>query len=432
MRARLSVGPEDAVTLPPRDAEALGVRPGGEVDVLALRGGFVLVADARRQGGWFGGSLAALSFGEVAQLIASTLRSGVLLLSFGGERDPRAAAPAEPRRKSIAFEEGRVVSASSSDPADRLGPVLWRAGVLARPELDRASRLVAPGRPLGQILVDEGLLTRAEVYDGIARQVREIFLSCFHEREGDFVFREGDHDARSAVKLPERMRELLLTGVKRAEEAERIQASDVPDAGAPLTRVADAGPDLDFRAACLLELADGRPVRAAITDAQLGTFDGLRAVVTLRRAGLVARLDSGSPRGGPAPGVSASTGPAAPEPVAALERYRRAFRRLYVPLLRAEPEAREILNGWLDRLPGPDRAFFAGVRIDADGDLDVARVLANVDASGLLPGAAARARALEALDAFLAFALFEVNELLAPEDADALAREVAAVRAGAA
>jgi len=432
MRAKLSVGPEDAVTLSRRDAEALGVVHGDEVDVVTLRGSFALVSPSRKEGSWFAGSLAALSFGEVAQLVASTLRSGMLLLSFGSdrEREARGAAPGQLRRKAIAFREGQVVFASSSDPADRLGPVLWRSGALPLPDLDRASRLVGAGRPLGQVLVDEGLLTSAQIYEGIVRQVREIVLGCFHEREGDFVFRAGPHDERNAVKLTERTRDLLLAGVRRGEELESLQA-EVPDLAAALRRIAGGGPDLDFRAARLLSLADGRPLRAAMAEAQLSTYDGVRAAAALVRARLVAPLEA-PPLAVAAPPAPALTPPPVAPPTGggAFESYRRIFKRLYVPLRQASADARERLNGYLDRLPPRQRELFEGVRLDGEGDLDVGRVLANVSSSGVYVGAAARAAALEALDGFLAFALFEVKNVLPRDEAEAVLRLVGRMQMG--
>jgi hypothetical protein len=428
MRARLTVGPEDAVALAPRDAEALGLRHGDEVDVFTLRGAFALVAPGGAGGSWFAGSLAALSFGEVAQLVASTLRSGLLLLSYGAARGGRAL----PRRKAISFRDGRVVFASSSDPSDRLGPVLWRAGLLAQPELERVAPLVRAGRPLGQVLVDEKLLGSAQVYEGIVRQVREIVLGCFCEAEGEFVFREGPHDERNAVRLPERTRELFLAGVRRADEVEALRL-EVPDLGAPLlaTGGAPAGPD--GLAERLLALADGRPLRQAMHDAQLGTYDGLRAAVALVRAGAVAPLAAAPPSAEPAPSQPARTraGAAAPpdaRPAAgaagAFETYRALLARVFFALRAAVPDAQARLNGYLERLLPGDRELFRGVRVDGGGHVDCARVFLNVNAAGLGAGASARARALEALDGFLAFALFEAKNVLSPAQQEALSDEV--------
>ena len=429
MRARLTVGPEDGVALAPRDAEALGLRHGDEVDVVTLRGAFALVAPGGAGGSWFAGSLAALSFGEVAQLVASTLRSGLLLLSYGSAQR---GAHAPPRRKAISFRDGRVVFASSSDPSDRLGPVLWRAGLLALEDLERVAGLVRAGRPLGQVLVDEKLLGSAQVYEGIVRQVREIVLGCFCEPEGEFVFREGPHDERNAVRLPERTRDLFLAGVRRAEEVEALRL-EVPDLDAPLVAAGGAPAGPDALAERLLALADGRPLRRALQEAQLGTYDGLRAAAALARAGAVEPFAASPAAAAVTPAATPpapSRAPAPPEarPAAgaagAFETYRALLARVFFALRGAVPDAQERLNGYLERLLPGDRELFHGVRADAEGHVDCARVLMNVNAAGLGGGATARARALEALDGFLAFALFEAKNVLSPAQHEALSEEV--------
>ena len=74
--------------------------------------------------------------------------------------------------------------------------------------------------------------------------------------------------------------------------------------------------------------------------------------------------------------------------------------------------------------------MFEGVQIDGDGNMDVAQVLANVEASGQYQGAAARARSLEALEELLAFALFEAKNRLPRAEAERLLREVGRMQVG--
>jgi hypothetical protein len=232
-------------------------------------------------------------------------------------------------------------------------------------ELERCSHLVRSGRPLGQVLVDEGVITPAALYDGVVAQVREIVLGAFVETEGEFAFLEGPPDEANAVKLPERTRDLLLAGMKRLDQAERE------------TRAAAPPPP---------------PSRAA-----------------------------------PPP---TTTPPTSPAGGGAFDTYRRIIARVHAALAAAEPDAADRLNGWLDAQAPARRALFDGVRLDAEGALDAARVLANVQAAGRHEGASARARALEALEAFLAFALFEAKNRLPRPEAEALLREVGRMQMG--
>jgi hypothetical protein len=375
LRAKLTIGPEGQVAVPPRQAESLGLSGGGDVEVVSARGAFALVVPARADAprAYFAGSLASLTVAEVVHFVFSSLKSGVLLVAVGADADRKPDEPERLRRKSLYFKDGQVVFASSSDPADRLGPVLLEADLVPPGELERCSGLVRSGRPLGQVLVDEGILTSAQLYDAIALQVKRIFLSAFLEKEGEFAFLEGRSDDRNEVKLPERTRDLILQGMKRLEQAEHARAAAEAARGAP--------PEVEV--AIEVEAPAARPGRRTV------------------------------PR---------ASGP--------FETYRRIFKRVYDALASVERDAAVRLNGYFDRLPDKKRPVFEGVHIDADGEMDVAQILVNVNASGAYQGAAARARALEALEEFLAFALFEAKNRLPRTEAERLLREVGRMQVG--
>lgn len=379
MRAKLTIGPEGQIALPPREAESLGLAGGGEVDVVSGRGAFALVVPARADAprAYFAGSLAALTVAEVVQFVFSSLKTGVLLLAASEGAPPLPDAPRLPdaperlRRRSIYFRDGQVIFASSSDPADRLGPVLLAHGLVSEADLERCGRLVKGGRPLGQVLVDEGVLTPAQLYEGIGLQVKAIFLGAFRDTEGEFAFLEGPHDAQNEVKLPERTRDLILQGMKALEVNERSA-----DAGAP--------------------------------------------------AGIVIEIEE--PAVGPAP--EGSPPREAPRASGPFETYRRIFKHVYAALAAVESDAPARLAGYLERLPPTKRPIFEGVSIGDGGELDVARVLANVNATGAYRGAAARARSLEALEELLAFALFDAKNRLPKPAAERLLREVGRMQVG--
>ncbi|BDG04077.1 DUF4388 domain-containing protein [Anaeromyxobacter oryzae] len=435
MRAKLSVGAEGEIVLPPAEAEGLGLAGGGEVDVVSARNAFALVTPARGDApsGWFAGSLAALTVPEVVQFVFTSLKTGVLLLSFERDATPAPDRPEALRRKSIFFRDGQVVFASSTDPADRLGNVLVRAGVLAPEDLDRCAPLVRGGRPLGQVLVDEGILSSGRLYEGITVQVREILLGAFVETAGRFAFLEGAHDERNAVKLPERTRDLLLEGMKRVEEAERL-AAELGGRDAVLSRGVTPGTAPGAIEARVLEAVDGRRTLAdAAQTAALPLLEALRAAAALARAGTVIAA-AATPAAGVEEEIVIEVEPPVrtdrPRPSGPFETYRRIFKRVFAGLAAAQPDARERLNSYFERLPAKQRPIFDGVSVDADGELDVAQVLVNVSATGAHRGAAAKARSLEALEDLLAFALFEVKNCLPKADADALLREVGRMQVG--
>jgi hypothetical protein len=306
------------------------------------------------------------------QFVFSSLKTGVLLVAGDGRAERAADGPAGLRRKSLYFKDGQVVFASSSDPADRLGRILLAHGLVSEADLSRCSSLVRSGRPLGQVLEDEGVLTSGQLYEGITLQVKEIFLRAFLETDGEFAFLEGPLDEQNQVKLPERTRDLILQGMKGVEAAEQRRAATAEPGGAPQIVVAVEAP---------------APAAAAL-------------------------------------------GTAAPRASGPFETYRRIFKHVYAALASVERDAARRLNSYFERLPEKKRPVFEGVRIAEDGEVDVAQILVNVNAAGAYKGAAARARSLEAMEEFLAFALFEAKNRLPRADAERLLREVGRMQVG--
>ncbi|MGC3997116.1 MAG: DUF4388 domain-containing protein [Anaeromyxobacter sp.] len=425
MRIRVGIGADGEVVLPADQAEALGLIGGGEGELVSAHGAFALLAPARGDApsAWFAGSLAALSVAEVVQFVFTSLRTGVLLLAFGEGAAPGRTAPHRLRRKSIHFRDGQVVFASSTNPADRLGAVLARAGRVSAADLERCAHLVRSNHPLGQVLVDEGILTSAQLFDGIALQVKEILLSAFTEPGGTFAFLEGPADEQNAVRLQQRTRDLLLEGIRRVEEVDGL-AQGLGGRAVVLARGGDGAGRPADQVALLAALDGARTLEDAALEAELPLRDALTAARGLVDAGLAAPVQAAAAEApGPAsPPVAAAAGP--------FDAYRRILRRVHAALSAGHPDAGARLNSYFDRLPARVRPIFEGVTIGEGGELDAARVLANVNATGQFRGAAARARALEALEDLLAFALFEVKNCLPRAEADALLREVGRMQMG--
>jgi hypothetical protein len=311
--------------------------------------------------------------------------------------------------------------------------VLWRAGRLGWDQLERASAVVGVGRPLGQVLVDQGLLSPGDLYAGVAEQVRQILFEAFLDTEGEFVFVEGPHQELNEIRLPERTRDLLLEGLKRVEETERLLLA-VGGRTARLARAGGLPRDAGEFTLRLLEAVEGSSTFAEAADeSRLGLLVALREAVPLLEAGVL--VPGGSPEPEPVPIVveplPPTSGPIiAPRHAGPFELYRRIFRRVHAALAQARPGAERRLDSYFDHLPELRRFVFQGVRFDDAGDLDVARVLANVAASGAYRGAAARARALEGLEDLLTFALFEVKNVLPRPEAEQLLREVGKMQVG--
>jgi len=78
-----------------------------------------------------------------------------------------------------------------------------------------------------------------------------------------------------------------------------------------------------------------------------------------------------------------------------------------------------------DPLPGMEEAF-AGVQLSEDGQLDLDRVIKNM---GEPATAVRRAKAYEALDAFMSYALFSAKNVMPANRAEAFRRDCRRIQA---
>ncbi len=418
------------------EADALGLAGGGQGELVSARGAFALLVPARGdepQAPGSPGSLAALTVPEVIQFIFTSLKTGVLLLAFGRGSGPGGAraGAAPPQEHLLPGRPDRLRLLVAT------GPTAWARCCAARAWSRRRSSSAAatwsaPAVRSGRCMVDEGVLSAGQLYEGISLQVKEILLNAFAETEGTFAFLEGVSDERNAVKLAQRTRDLLLEGMRRVEEAEAL-ARELGGREVVFVRGAETARPLTPEEDALLQAVDGRrPLGALALDAGLGQLLALEAAATLFRDGVLRPAPPAAPEPEPEPEAEAEAaveGTPTQRITGPFETYRRIFARVHEALAAREGGTARLAS-YFDRLPPRNRAVFDGVRFGPDGELEVSRVLENVTRAGEYKGAAARARALEALEDLLAFALFEVKNCLDRAGADAVLREVGRMQMG--
>jgi hypothetical protein len=124
--------------------------------------------------------------------------------------------------KSVHLHMGRVVYARSTNPDERLGEDLLLRGRLTVRQYLEASRLVAPGRRLGKILVELGAIEPEDLIGAIEHHVREILLDVFTWATGEYelVMTEPGRDDVIALNLSTEA--LILEGIRRTRSWSRI------------------------------------------------------------------------------------------------------------------------------------------------------------------------------------------------------------------
>jgi hypothetical protein len=125
--------------------------------------------------------------------------------------------------KSIDLDDGYVVHATSSDIGDSLGSFLRRSGQLNEEQFHGAMQQRSEGvSRLGEVLIQRGLLTPAQVYQAIREHIEGILWSLFSWEEGEVTFALGALDPTDRVRIQIPLRQVIVQGIKRATNAKSI------------------------------------------------------------------------------------------------------------------------------------------------------------------------------------------------------------------
>ena len=125
--------------------------------------------------------------------------------------------------KRIYLENGYVVFASSDDIADSLGGYLRRIGRLTDAEFHAAMQKRAKsGERLGEVLIEQGVLSPGQVFQGIREHVEGIVWSLFAWEDGTVTFRLGGFDVNEIVRIQIPLRQVIVQGVKRGANAKSL------------------------------------------------------------------------------------------------------------------------------------------------------------------------------------------------------------------
>lgn len=142
---------------------------------------------------------------DLLSLVHDRGKSGFLLFQQGGDE------------KAVYLSRGEVVFAESTQEADRLGASLLRAGLLDAGQLELAESRYDPATRFGKVVVELGMLTARELWNGVKVQVEEIVRSLFSYTEGWIHFWEGEIEPGNVVRLSLPTRRLIDEGLERRD-----------------------------------------------------------------------------------------------------------------------------------------------------------------------------------------------------------------------
>src|SRR3712207_3748949 len=112
------------------------------------------------------GPLRELALTDVFQLLDLSRKTGTLSIAPEGGRH---------RPALVRFDRGAVTGAELGTAHDRLGHLLLRAGKVTESQIQTARRAqqMRPGRALGTVLVEQGVVTEDDVRRQLRFQIQE-------------------------------------------------------------------------------------------------------------------------------------------------------------------------------------------------------------------------------------------------------------------
>ncbi len=340
--------------------------------------------------------LAVLPAAGVLSAIHQAKRSG--LITFRQRR----------LEKHVYIEGGEVIFASSNQAVDRLGECLLRSGAITLEELRRVEAAFKPGDRFGRVLVEHGVLTPRELWNGVRNQVEEIVRSLFSVPAGRLWFWEGEIRPDNVVRLALETERLIAEGQQRCAELRRfLTVLDDPRVQLAQTGLATPPSLAESERAIYDIVGTGHSFGDVVASVGVDRESAARSIQLLRLIGAVKLMrlpDAVAPA------------PQDPEVTARTQALVKLLTAMAGELAQADGDRsiRARLARELHDVAGRFPALLAGVEVADEGEIFDATALADRAVRTPDPGGDALAAALGELVAYLEFEL--VNH---PKVADA-------------
>jgi hypothetical protein len=225
----------------------------------------------------------AFSLADVLQLVHASGKSGFLLFEHAD------------CSKCVYLHAGEVVFASSNQRIDRLGESLVRAGVISAEDFTSASAAYRPPGQFGRFLVERGVLSPRELWDGVKRQVEDIVRSLFAFGTGQVLFWEGEVRPDNVVRLALPTGRLIEEGLEHRDELLSFLAQ-LEDDRVRLEAVEGALSHLDGTAAAIVSaLRRVGSFPAVCQSVGIDPLSGARTVALLDQMGALRVVRNAAP-----------------------------------------------------------------------------------------------------------------------------------------
>ncbi len=274
--------------------------------------------------------------------------------------------------KSLYFQQGEIVFATSSFSSEDLGEVLFSLGKIERDALQELRSLVNENTSLGKLLVERGVVAPKDLWLAARNQVEHIIYTLFSAHSGSFYFQALQIEQDQILRLSMKTQNIIMEGLRRLDERSLFMRKIISLDYFPLETGKDAA-DLTQAEARMMNLAQAgqQTARDLFRKIGLREFDGMRILFGLLEKRLIRMEDT------PTTEIEGVLGQI-------LAAYNNLFKVIFTQALKSSPQFSQEVAHSLRDLPQPYSFVLRDVELQSDGTLDGHRIVANL--SGLEEG----------------------------------------------
>jgi predicted transcriptional regulator len=370
----------------------------------------------------FMGNLSHLNIADVFSMINMLQKTGMLIIK------------ASDRAKSVYFMKGEIVFASSNQPEDRLGYLLYKTGKLTKEQWENAEKSMTPDTRFGTVLLKKELISPKNLWWGVKYQIEEIVYSIFAIASGEFFFIEGAIPEEDLVRFSLNTQNMLMEGYRRLDEWKLIKEK-IPSDDA-LVKLSTNLPNIELtqNMQAVVKIIKGdMPIAEVIRQSQIGRFNAYKILYALLNTGFIEIVGAQKQE----QAVDETT----IKTLTMIRKYNNMFRKLFGVIKSTNPKFNhnELLDNFVSELSERLKKLYENVEISTEGELDESKLLMNVDSMKLtesdslnrvvgLAGLLLSQLMLEGMNEFLNYEIFIAKNLLHADVFEKINKEIRALQ----
>ncbi|MCF6265152.1 MAG: DUF4388 domain-containing protein [Desulfuromusa sp.] len=349
---KLKIDKSGSLKLPAEIYRPLGNQP---LEIISASSGHLLLGRPEAEGSvLIAGVLEEGSVTDLLSYFNMFRKTGILTLELEGGL------------KSLYFQQGEIVFATSSFASEDLGEVLFSLGKIERDALQELRLLVSKKTSLGKLLVERGVVAPKDLWLAARSQVEHIIYTLFSAISGGFYFQSKPIEQEQILRLSMSTQNIIMEGLRRLDEKALFMRKIISLDYFPLETGKEAT-DLNQAEARLMNVAQAGQQTARNLFRQIGLreFDGMRILFGLIEKRLICMEDTPTSEIEGVPGQI-------------LAAYNSLFKVIFAQVVKVCPEFPQEVAQSLRDLPQPYSFVLRDVELQSDGTLDGHRIVTNL------------------------------------------------------